>query len=477
MVLITVYTEIKENDQDIPTQARTQVYKDIVNNEMMFDGKVLPTDKIVAIYKPVDKMLYATHKATVLKKGTKTFVTPFPLWTGNNNIKIKVHLENNNGIPDNTYEEVNYTADGITIVTFVIKPEPVIKTEPVIEPEPVIIDDDEDEIPEGFQEESDDDVPCASTITTAPKTAATKQQPANDAKTKKANEEQLAKQKEQELKAQKEAEEKAQKEAEEQLAKQKAQELQAQKEAEEKAQKEAEEQLAKQKAQELQAKKEAEEKLAKKRAEIVEVIKTTKDKVDLLNKQINVLQMDEYKKLYELASTYDAPPEKGIATLIKPMCTTTTNAPFNVMRSDKKYLPVLQIFEIMAQLSYQIQGKAINNANIASVMQGYYKYWAEDNKDLAQTFKAEAEKWNNENKYAKVTAKVGKATVTAAKVANNIETDHFAEAFGTDTVKPSRKRAAGGSAGKMQKKRKSDSEDKSKADSEEKLFSDSSDEK
>jgi hypothetical protein len=456
MVLITVYTEIKENDQDIPTQARTQVYKDIVNNEMVFDGKVLPTDKIVAIYK--DKMLYATHKATVLKKGTKTFVTPFPLWTGKNTddnikgnpeIKIKVHLEGNNGIPDNTYEEVNYTADGITIVTFMIKPDPVIKPEPVIKP--IEIDDDEDEIPEGFQEESDDDMPFVSTITTAPKVAATKQQPANDAKTKKADEEQLAKQK--------------------------AQELQAKKEAEEKAQKEAEEQLAKQKAQELQAQKEAEEKLAKKRAEIVEVIKTTKDKVDLLNKQINVLQMEEYKKLYELASTYDAPPEKGIAVLIKPMCTTTRNTPFNVMRSEKKNLAVLQIFEIMAQLSYQIQGKAINNANIASVMQGYYKYWAEDNKDLAQTFTAEADKWNKKYEYAKVTAKVGKATVSAAKVANNIETDHFAEAFGTDTVKPSRKRAAGGSAGKRQKKRKSDSEDKSKADSEEKLFSDSSDEK
>ena len=72
---------------------------------------------------------------------------------------------------------------------------------------------------------------------------------------------------------------------------------------------------------------------------------------------------------------------------------------------------------------------------------------------------------------------MGKATASAAKVANNIETEHFAETFGTDTVKPSRKRAAAGSAGKRQKKRKSDSEDKSKADSEEKLFSDSSDEK
>jgi hypothetical protein len=466
MVLITVYTEIKENDHDIPTQPRTEVYKNIVNNEMMFDGKVLPTDKIVAIYQPQDNMLYATHKAETMLRGITKCVAKFPLWTGKNkddcikgdpNIKIKVHLEGNNGIPDNTYEEVNYTADGITFVTFVIKPDPVIKPEPVIKP--IEIDDDDDKIPEGFEPESDDDVPCASTIATAPKTAATKQQPANDAKTKKADEEQLAKQKAQELQAKKEAEEKAQKEAEEQLAKQKAQELQAQKEAEEKAQKE------------------AEEKLAKKRAEIVEVIKTTKDKVDLLNKQINVLQMEEYKKLYELASTYDAPPEKGIAVLIKPMCTTTTNAPFNVMRSDKKNLAVLQIFEIMAQLSYQIQGKAINNANIASVMQGYYKYWAEDNKDLAQTFTAKADDWNKKNEYAKAAAKMGKATASAAKVANNIETDIFPEMFGTDTVKPSRKRAAAGSTGKRQKKRKADSEDKSKADSEEKLFSDSSDEK
>jgi len=454
MVLITVYTEIKENDKNIPTQSKTEVYKDIVNNDKTFDGKILPTDKIVAIYQPQDNMLYATHKAETKMIGNQKCVSTYPLWTGKNNddsnIKIKVHLEGNNGIPDNTYEEVNYTADGITIVTFVIKPNPVIKAEPVTKP--IEIDDDDDKIPDGFEPESDDDVPCASTITTAPKTAATKQQPPNDAKTKKADEEQLAKQK--------------------------AQELQAKKEAEEKAQKEAEEQLAKQKAQELQAQKEAEEKLAKKRAEIVEVIKTTKDKVDLLNKEINVLQMEEYKKLYELASTYDAPPEKGIAVLIKPMCTTTTNAPFNVMRSDKKNLAVLQIFEIMAQLSYQIQGKAINNANIASVMQGYYKYWAEDNKDLAQTFTAKAEDWNKKNEYAKAAAKMGKATASAAKVANNIETDIFAETFGTDTVKPSRKRAAAGSAGKKGKKKpKADSEDKSKADSEEIIFNDSSDEK
>jgi hypothetical protein len=412
MVFITVYTEIKTNDQEIAPQPRTVVFNDTVNGEKIFDGTTLPTDKIVAIYKSEDNMLYATHKATVLKRGTKTFVTPFPSWTGkkgDDNIKIKVHLEEINAIPDGTFEEVNYTADGITIITFVIKKEePVIKKEePVIKNEEIVITD--DEIPEGFEEESDDDKPSE-------QEKLAKQKPKQD---------ELAKQKAKQ----------------EELAKQKAKE----------------EELAKQKAEE-------------ERAKILKEYQDAKKDIETHNKQAEVLHMKEYKALYSLAKTYDAPPEKGMNSLLRAMCPKATNGPFNAMRTDEESLPVLQIFEIMAQLTYINDGKNIDNKAIANKMQGFYKFWAEENKDKANAFKQQADDSNMLNVSTKAEAKVEKAVANSAKVASK-ETEVFADVFSSDKAGSARK-TKGAAASQQPNKRHR------KADTpEEKIFQDSGDEK
>ncbi len=380
--------------------------------------------------------LYATHKATLLKKGTRTLVKQFPSWTGkkgDDNIKIKVHLEGLNAISNDTFEEVNYTADGITIITFVIKKDEIVITD--------------DEIPEGFQEESDDDEPCGSkdyTLRKAEQEKLAKQKPNEDEIAKQAEQEKLAKQKAEEEELAKQAEQ-------EKLAKQKAEE----------------EELAKQKAKEEEL---AKQKAEEERAKNLKEYQDAKKDIETHNKQAEVLHMKEYNALYSLAKTYDAPPEKGMNSLLRPMCPKATNGPFNAMRTDEESLPVLQTFEIMAQLTYINDGKAIDNKAIANKMQGFYKFWAEENKDKANAFKKQADDWNRLNESTKADAKLVQAAAKSAKAASSKETEAFAEVFSSDKGGLARKNKCAASSQKHNKRQKKT------GTPEEKVFQDSGDE-
>jgi len=203
------------------------------------------------------------------------------------------------------------------------------------------------------------------------------------------------------------------------------------------------------------------------RAKIMEEYKAAKNGLDLHNRQGEVLQMQEYKVLYKLASTLDAPPGKGMNSLMKPMCPKSTIGPFNVMRTDEESLPVLKIFEIMAQITYINDGKPINNIHIANVMQGYFKFWAEENKEKADAYKVQATNWNNQNEVTKASAQIHKATAKKAKVSK--ETEVFAKVFSADKADRKNKGAGGSQqAAKRQKKASVAVED---------VFEDSSDER
>lgn len=442
MTHMQIYTEIKQNKKGIKMQDKTEVFNEILEKEKIFDGTVVPADVIVAIYK--EKTFYAIHKPkTAINKKGKLCVAPFPKWTGKHGDdidNIKVHLTSNNEIPVGMYEEIVYTPDDITFITFVAKKAP--KKSEVKAPEQsdaVIIHSSEDEH-EKWEEESDDEA----VQMTEPKIKL-------------------------EVLADKEADE-------------------AKKEAEKKAAEEAEEK-------EAAAKKEAEEAAAKKEAEeaekniLMQEYKVAKEALSAhlqeTHKKTNIMQKELYNILYKLVPVYK-PPVEGLKELNRPMDPKTTNSAFGFMRSDPENLPELEKLHTMALIDMFDDNKPINNRNIPGKMEGYYKLWALDNEPKANAFKTAAEKWNEKHQLDKATHKAKHAINAMPKVAEKAgSTDIYSTVFAMGSVKKTEtqkgktveKRKPGSSKTAPVKRAKTGKGAKSKEDdSDDNIFLDPSDE-
>jgi hypothetical protein len=446
MTHMQIYTEIKQNKKGIKMQDKTEVFNEILEKEKIFDGTVVPADVIVAIYN--ENKLYAIHKPeTAIKKNGKLAVAPLPKWTGKNGDdidNIKVHLTSNNEIPVGVYEEIVYTPDDITFITFVAKKAPK-------KSEAVIIPSSEDEY-EKWEEESDDEV----VQNTDTKIAVTEPKIKLEVLADKEAEE-----------AQKEAEKKAAEEAEKKAAA-------AKKAAEEK---------------EAAAKKEAEE--AEKNI-LMQEYKVAKEALSAhlqeTHKKTNIMQKELYNILYKLAPMYK-PPVEGLKELNRSMDPKTTNSAFGVMRSDPENLPELERLHTMALIDMFDDNKPINNRNIPGKMEGYYKLWALDNEPKANAFKTAAEEWNGKHELDKATAKAKHAINAMPKVAEKTGTDIFASVFAvgssiqknkkpeTQKGKTVEKRKTGSSKTAPVKKAKTGKGAKSKEDdSDDNIFLDPSDE-